>query len=69
MAIECPENKIVVELGDNGRHNRTSKLLIYFPCEKITVKQHGGMWYPSKKKGKSETKISKAALSEIFKIW
>ena len=69
MAIECLENSIEVGLGDNGKPKRTSEIPIYVPCEKITVKHHGGMWDPSKKKGKSETKISEAALSEIFKMW
>ena len=38
-------------------------------ARKITVKCYGGMWDLSKKKGEIETKISKSALSKIFKIW
>ena len=49
LAIECLENKIEFELGENGRPNRIPKLPIYVPCEKITVKHHGGMWHQSKK--------------------
>ena len=56
-------------MWDNGRPKRTSKISIYVPCEQIIAKHHGGMWDPSKKKEKSETEISKAALSEIFKMW
>ena len=40
---------------------------IYVPYDKITVKHHGRMWYP-RKKVKYEIEISKAALSELFKI-
>ena len=66
FAIECLENTIGVEFGGNGRPKRTSKLPIYVPCEQITVKQHGGMWDPRRKKEKSEIEISKLALSELF---
>ena len=69
LAIYCLENTIGVELGDNELTKGAYKLTIYVPCEKITVKQNGGMWYPSKKKEKSETEISKAALSEILEMW
>ena len=41
---------------------------IYVPWDKITVTHHGGMWGPSPKKGKSETKISISTLSELFKM-
>ena len=44
LAIECLNNTIGAELGDNGRPNQTSKIPMYVPCEKITIKQHGGMW-------------------------
>ena len=37
LAIKCFDNKIGVELGDNERPKRTSKLPIYVPCEKTTV--------------------------------
>ena len=43
LEIKCLENTIGVELGENGRPNRTYKLPTYVPCEKITVKNHGGM--------------------------
>ena len=43
LAIECLENKIGVELGQNGRPKSTSKITFYVPCDKITVKHHGGM--------------------------
>ena len=69
FAIECLENTIGFKLGDNGQPKRTYKLPIYVPCEKITVKHHGRMWDPSKKKEKCETEISKAALSELFEMW
>ena len=68
LAIGRHVNKIVVKLGQNGKHKRTSKLPIYVPCEKITVKHYGGMWDTSKKI-KSEIEISKAALSELFEMW
>ena len=67
LGIDCLENKIGVELGENVRPKITSKIPIYVPCEKITVKYHDRMWDPSQKR-KSETKISKAALSEPFKM-
>ena len=50
LAMECLENKIRVELGENRKSNRIFKSLICVPSEKITVKHHGGMWGPSKKK-------------------
>ena len=43
LAIECLDNTIVIELGENGIPKRTSKIPIYVPCEKITVKHHVGM--------------------------
>ena len=49
LVIQCLENTIWFELGDNGRPKRYSKIPIYVPCEKITVKHHGGMWYTSNK--------------------
>ena len=52
LAIECLENTIGFELGDNGQPQKTSKIPIYVPCEKITVKHHGRMWDPSKKRKK-----------------
>ena len=55
LKTECLYNTIGVELGENVRPKRTSKLPIYVPCEKITVKTHAGIWYPSKKEEKSET--------------
>ena len=33
LVIECLGNTIGVELGENGRPNRTSKIPIYVPCE------------------------------------
>ena len=59
LAIECLENTIGVELGENGRPKRTSKIPIYVPCERITVKHHGGMRDPSKKKEKVKQKYQK----------
>ena len=44
------------------------KIPVYVPCEKITLKWYGGIWDLRQKKEKSETKISKAALSELFKM-
>ena len=52
LAMECLENTIRVELEENGQPNRIFKSLICVPCEKITVKHHGGMWGPSKKREK-----------------
>ena len=52
LAIECLENTIGFELGQNGRPKRTSRLPIHVPFDKSTVKHNGGMWDPSKKKGK-----------------
>ena len=69
MKIECLENTNGVELVDNVSPKRACKIPVYVPCEKITVKHYGGMWETSKKKRKSETKIPKAALSELFKMW
>ena len=37
LEIECLENTIEVELGENGRSKRTYKIPIYVPGEKITV--------------------------------
>ena len=48
FTIECLENTIGVELEDNGRPKITSKIPIYVPYEKITLKHHGGMWDPRK---------------------
>ena len=59
LAIECLEKKIGVELGDNGRPNRSCKIPLYVPFEKIKVKHYGGMWYPSKKKEKVKQKYQK----------
>ena len=52
LEIDFLKNTIGVELGENVIPKTTSKLPRYVPCEKITVKHHGGMWYPSFKKGK-----------------
>ena len=49
---KCLENKIGVELEKNVRPKQNSKIPIYLPDEKITVKHHDRMWDPSKKKGK-----------------
>ena len=69
LVIECLENTIGVEFGENGRPNKTSKIRIYIPCDKIKVKHHGRMWGPSKINIKSDTKISKGVLYELFKMW
>ena len=68
LTIECLENTIGVELGDNGWPKRACKIPVYVPWEKTTVKHCGRMLGQSKKKGKSETKVSKAALSELLKM-
>ena len=44
LAIDFLGNTIGVELVDNCQPNRTYKIPLYVPCEKITVKLHGGMW-------------------------
>ena len=62
LAIECFDNTIGVELGENGIPKGKSKIPIYFPCDQITVKHHCGMWDPGENE-KNETKISKSALS------
>ena len=59
LAIECLENTIGFELGDNGQPKRTSKIKIYFPCDKITVKQFDGMWNLRKKSKKVKQKYQK----------
>ena len=56
LSIECLENKIGLELGDNGKTKISCKIPIYVYCENVTVKHYGRMWNPSKKMGKSETK-------------
>ena len=66
LSIEYIENTIGVNVFENGQPKRNSKISIYVPCEKITVKHYGRMWDPSKKR-KSETKISKAVMSELFR--
>ena len=55
LAIECFDNTIGVELGENGIPKGTSKIPIYCSCEKITVKYHGGMSDSINKREKSET--------------
>ena len=55
-------------MGENGKPKRTSKLPIFVPCEKVTVKHHGGIWNPIKKNGKIETEISTAAFLELFEM-
>ena len=67
-SIECLENRIWVELRENVKHKIDCKITVYVPCEKVTLKHYGGMWDLSKKTEKSETKISKAALSELFQM-
>ena len=44
LEIECIENTIGFELGENGQPKTTSKIPIYAPSEKIIAKHHGGMW-------------------------
>ena len=39
-----------------------------FPCEQVTLNQCCGKWDSSLKIGKRETKISKAALLELFEM-
>ena len=68
LAIECLENTIGVEFGDNVKPKRDCKIPVYVPSDKIAVKHYGGMWDPSKKKERSERKISKPALSELLKM-
>ena len=67
LEIECHENKIVFELGENGQPNITYKLTIYVPCEKITVKHHGGMWYQSKKWKNGKQKYQKQHCQNYLK--
>ena len=45
LAIYCIGNTIGVEFRDNGRPKITSKLPVYVPCKKFTVKHHCGMWH------------------------
>ena len=45
LAIQCIGNTIGVEFRDNGRPKITSKLPVYVPCKKFTVKHHCGMWH------------------------
>ena len=65
LEIECLENTIEVELRDNGWPKRTCKMPIYVPCEKITVKHHGGMWDPIKKGKKRNKYIKRNAVRTI----
>ena len=44
LEIWCLENTAGIELGENGRPKKISRLPIYVPCEKFTVKHHGEMW-------------------------
>ena len=44
FSIECLDNTIGVELFYNVQPKRDPKIPIYIPCEKITVKHHGGVW-------------------------
>ena len=50
ISIECLDNKIGVELGDNVTTKIACKIPIYFPCDKFTVKHYGGVWDPIKTK-------------------
>ena len=50
FSIECPDNTIGVELGDNVIPKIACKITIYFPCDKFTVKHYGGVWDPIKNK-------------------
>ena len=50
LAIECIDNNIGVELGDNSQRKITCKTLVCVPCDKFTVKHYGGMWDPIKKR-------------------
>ena len=68
FAIECLENKIGVESGQNGLPNRIYKLPMYVNCEKITVKHHGGMCDPKKNKGKVEQKYQKQRCQNYSKF-
>ena len=43
-------------MGKNGRPKRNSKITIYVPCEKITVKHHGGIWIQAKRMEKVKQK-------------
>ena len=67
LEIECLENKIVFELEENGQPKRTSKITIYVPCDKITVKHHGGMWDPNKKRKKVKQKYQKQCCQKYSK--
>ena len=62
LAIYFLENTIEVELGGNVQHQRTSKLPIYVPCEKIIVKHCGGLWGPSKKWKKRNINIKSSVV-------
>ena len=52
LEIDFLKNTIGVELGENVIPKKPSKLPSCVPCENMTVKHHGGMWYPSFKTGK-----------------
>ena len=52
LEIKGLENTTVVKLGDKVRPRIACRILVYIPCEKITVKHYGRMRYPSKKKRK-----------------
>ena len=52
MSIECLDNTIGVELGDNEITKIACIIPIYVPCEKFTVNHYGGMWELIKTKHK-----------------
>ena len=68
LVIECLENTTGAELGDNGLPKRFYQIPVYTPCDKQQDKNMARFGIQAKR-GKSETERSKAALSEIFKIW
>ena len=68
LAIECLENKIGVELGQNGRPKSTSKITFYVPCDKITVKHHGRMWDPIRKGKKWNRNIKSRIVRNIQNV-
>ena len=67
LAIEWIENTIAVEFGENGQSNGTYRIPIYVPCEKITLKQHDGMWNPSKKRKRVKQKYQKQSCHKYSK--
>ena len=52
LDIECLENTVGVELGNNGQPKIACKIPVYVPCEQFGVKHYCGILDLSKKRKK-----------------